>query len=243
MNLAKCAKTKYLLEIFSPLSFVFQDMPPQCEMLSPRPRCLTWNTKEVRSLAGRYLHACTRHSHTRKKNKRCIHARACTATHIQIHDKSHAGARINTADFSGCCCVSSASAAASVPSPYSTCGAIISWHTYPPLNDFSSSSASHLIKVESLMPLRDPTAFSRIHCHYENEWRQLRTQMFFHIMTESLLMCLVIFTVAAFDWRPWSGDSTNHVTHLTHYLWFLYLLCVSPSHPLSVSLCVAHRDH
>lgn len=42
--------------------------------------------------------------------------------------------------------VSSASGGgAGVPS---TCGAIILWHTYPPLNDFSSSPASHLIKVE-----------------------------------------------------------------------------------------------
>lgn len=68
---------------------------------------------------------------------------------------------------------------------------------FPPLNDFSSSSASHLIKVESLMPFRNPTAFSCIGCHYENEWWQLRTQMFFHIITECLLMCLMIFTVAA----------------------------------------------
>lgn len=83
-----------------------------------------------------------------------------------------------------------------------------------PLNDFSSSDASHLIKVESLMPFRDPSALDRIHCHYGNEWRQLRTQMFSHIMTESLLMCLVIFAVAASDWRPLVGDSANHVTRL-----------------------------
>lgn len=42
---------------------------------------------------------------------------------------------------------------------FTTCGAIISWHTYPPLNEFPSSTASHLIKVESLMPFRHPTAF------------------------------------------------------------------------------------
>lgn len=120
----------------------------------------------------------------------------------------------------------------------STCGAIISWHTYPPLNDFSSSPASHLIKVESLMPFRDPTAFNRIHCHYENEWRQLRTQMFFHIVTESLLMCLVIFTVAASDWRPWLV--TRLIMLLILHIAFGFCLCsASPFLTRSMS----HRDH
>lgn len=31
------------------------------------------------------------------------------------------------------------------------------------------------------------------------------------------------------------GDPTNHVTHLTPYIWVSCLLCVSLSHPLSVS--------
>ena len=124
------------------------------------------------------------------------------------------------------------------PALPSTCGAIISWHTYPPLNDFSSSPASHLIKVESLMPFRDPTAFSRIHCHYENEWRQLRTQMFFHIVTESLLMCLVIFTVAAFDWRPWLVPRL--IMLLILHITFGFCLC-SASPFLTRSL--SHRDH
>lgn len=152
--------------------------------------------------------------------------------HLHKYRDKHAHTWISQVVY----CVSSASVGASISSPNSTCGAIISWHTYPPLNDFSSSSASHLIKVESLMPFRDPTAFNCIHCHYENEWRQLRTQMFFHIMTESLSMRLMIFTATCLWLKALVGDSTNHVTHLTHYLWFLYLLCVSPSHPLSVSL-------
>lgn len=49
------------------------------------------------------------------------------------------------------------------------------------------------------MPFRDPNAFNCIYCHYENEWRQLRTQMFFHVMTKDLLMGLMIFAFAAFD--------------------------------------------
>lgn len=47
------------------------------------------------------------------------------------------------------------------------------------------------------MPFGDPGAFSRVRCHYGNERRQLRTQMFFQEETERLLMRLVIF--AAFD--------------------------------------------
>lgn len=216
INWAKCAMTKYLLEVFGLLSFVFQDVPPLCEMLSPRPRRLTWNTKKVSSLAGRYVHSCT-HSH--RKHKHRVRVSMCANTQLErlpVSARTH-GSTCTHLDFSGCCCVSSASVRASASSPCSTCGAIISWHTYPPLNDFSSSSASHLIKVESLMPFRDPTAFNCIHCHYENEWRQLRTQMFFHILTECLLMCLVIFTVAAFDWRPWLGTRliTLHISYIT----------------------------
>lgn len=52
------------------------------------------------------------------------------------------------------------------------------------------------------MPFGDPGAFSRVHCHYENERRQLRAQMFFHAVTERLLMCLLIFAFAASDGRP-----------------------------------------
>lgn len=151
---------------------------------------MPWNTKKGRSLASTddYTH----HSQTKQTN-----------THTYIHKlASCMNADKHIWISQGCCCVSSDSVRASVSSPYSTCGPIISWHTYPPLNDFSSSPSSRLIKVESLMPFRDPTAFNCIHCHYENEWRQLRTQMFFHIMTKSLLMCLVIFAVPAFDWRP-----------------------------------------
>lgn len=47
------------------------------------------------------------------------------------------------------------------------------------------------------MPFRDPGALDRAHCHYGNEWRQLRTQMFSRVVTESLLMCLVISAAAA----------------------------------------------
>lgn len=152
--------------------------------------------KKVRSLAGRCTH--------KKTSAASMRARAQNTNSHKLHmlRSSECRQTCTHLDFSGCCCVSSASVGASVSSPYSTCGAIISRHTYPPLNDFSSSPASHLIKVESLMPFRDPTAFNCIHCHYENEWRQLRTQMFFRVTTESLLMCLVIFTGAAFDWRP-----------------------------------------
>lgn len=49
------------------------------------------------------------------------------------------------------------------------------------------------------MPFGDPGALSRIRCHYENERRQLRAQMFFQEETETLLMRLVIFALAAFD--------------------------------------------
>lgn len=194
--------------------------------------------------ADKHMHAETFHT---PKNKRRIHAGTCTKRSFTTHtDRTLACARTHRLtrthlDFSGCCCVSSASVGASVSSPYSTCGAIISWHTYPPLNDFSSSSASHLIKVESLMPFRDPTAFNCIHCHYENEWRQLRTQMFFHIMTESLLMCLVIFSVAAFDWRPWSGTRLI-MLHIIHITFRFYIWSVAPALWLT-GMCVAHWDH
>lgn len=120
--------------------------------------------------------------------------------------RMHAGTWISQVG----CCISSLG-----EPPYSNL-----WHHYllthlsSPLNDFSSSDASHLIKVESLMPFRDPGALDRAHCHYGNEWRQLRTQMFSRVVTESLLMCLVISAAAASDWRPLVGDSANHVTRL-----------------------------
>lgn len=128
-------------------------------------------------------------------------------------------------------------------------------HLSSPLNDFSSSDASHLIKVESLMPFRDPGALDRAHCHYGNEWRQLRTQMFSRVVTESLLMCLVISAAAASDWRPLVGDSANHVTRLAAppFAFRASPLCpFQPPHPPSrlppphsrVSPArVAHRDH
>lgn len=226
INLAKFAVTKYLLLVFSPLSFVFQDMPPQCEMLSPRQRCLTWKTQRKWGLWQADMHMRAR-------------------THIQItanctsrscsHPRKHAPKQGRTWISQVVAVFHQLQWEPVLPS---TCGAIISWHTYPPLNDFSSSPASHLIKVESLMPFRDPTAFNRIHCHYENEWRQLRTQMFFHIVTESLLMCLVIFTVAASDWRPWLV--TRLIMLLILHIAFGFCLC-SASPFLTRSL--SHRDH
>lgn len=182
------------------------------------------------------------------RNKHCIHVSTCANTHLnrclllREHTDTHARTWISQVF----CCVSSASVGASVSPPCSARGAIISWHTYPPLNDFSSSSASRLIKVESLMPFRDPTAFNCIHCHYENEWRQLRTWMFFHILTECHLMCLMIATLAAFDWRPWLGTRliTPHILYIT---FGFYTCSVSPFLTYSLShwhgVCVAHRGH
>lgn len=96
INLPKYAKTMYLQEKSCLLSFVFQDMPPQYEMLSPRPRCLTWKTKKVKSLAGRYLHAITHiptktgihvHKHAFKFTHAACQVCACICanTHVNMH--------------------------------------------------------------------------------------------------------------------------------------------------------------
>lgn len=224
INLAKYAKTKYLLQILNPLSFVFRDVPHQCEMLSRRPRCLTWNTKNVRYLPGRYEHACT-HSHTKARRsckQRSFKWMPVSCTHL---------------NFSGCCCVSSASVWASVSSPCSTSGGIISWHTYPPLNDLSSSSASHLIKTER----RELNAIQRSQCfqlHLLSLWKWMAAAENSDVLSRhdegslngSYDLCLCCLWLKAL-----AGDSTNHVTHLAHYIRYLYQHCAFFSRPLYVS--------
>lgn len=145
---------------------------------SLRPRCPTWKAKEAKIFDRcRWTHMSSANVKTRNLDRRA-------ATWISEL----------------CRRVSSAGGFSSALNLWSH--RLTRWHTYPPLNDFSSSPASHLIRVESLMPFGDLSAFSRIHCHYENERRQLKAQMFFCAATERLLMCLVIFAFAASDERP-----------------------------------------
>lgn len=126
-------------------------------------------------------------------------------------------------NFSGRSCVSSAC----VSSPCSTCGAIISWHTYSALNDFSSSSARHLIKIER----REPNAIQRSHCfqlHLLSLWKWMAAAESSHILLHhdgvslnaSCDLCCCCLWLKALV-----GDLTNHIIHLTHYLWLPHCLC------------------
>lgn len=102
---------------------------------------LTRNTKNLRSLPGRYAHAC---AHSCSKTRiHCIHPwvgleQTLTVTDTQVKSThtwiSQVVALFHQLQFE--------------PAFPCTFGAIISWHTYSHLEDFSSSFASHLIKTE-----------------------------------------------------------------------------------------------
>lgn len=65
-------------------------MPPQCETLSPRLSYLTWNTKKVRPLAGRYTHACTHTAHTHKTSTASTNAHSNSHKYACKHADKHA---------------------------------------------------------------------------------------------------------------------------------------------------------
>lgn len=116
-------KTEYLQEIFGPVGFVFQDTAPRCDTLSLRLRRRNMKDKKTARIAF-----VTAQIHTLCAPC-CI--RAIIAHKNQAHTWiSRAAAVFHQPPFGG----------GSVPPPCSTCGAIILWHTYLPLNDFSSSS-------------------------------------------------------------------------------------------------------
>lgn len=197
-------------------------MPPQCEMLSPRRRCLTWNTKKVRSLAGRYAHACT---HARSNHNKLHVALMLASAQTRTLTGTHL-------DFSGCCCVSSASVGAS--------SSFNLWRHYL-LTHLSSSKWFLFISCESPNQSWKLNAIQRSHCfqpHSLSLWEWMaaaeNSDVLSHRDGESLNVSCDLYRRCLWL-KALAGDSTNHVTHLTHCIWVLSVLRVSLSHPLSVS--------
>lgn len=149
------------------------------------------------------------------------------------------GALISTREFLQVVAgVSSAPVGDCVSSSCSTCGAIISWHTYSSLNDFSSSPAWCLIKTER----RELNAIQRSHCFQLlllSLWKWMAAAENSHVLSQ----CDGVSLNASYDlcclWlKALVGDLTNHIMRLTHYLWFL---TASANSVLHIEIISEHR--
>lgn len=216
-------------------------MPPRCEMLTLRPRCLAWNTKES-EIFGRQMHT--------QKNKRCIHAGTCTkhkftqtayAAFQRMQTNMHAPGFLRLL----LCFISFSR---------SQCFFTIIWWIL--FNLWSHYLPTHLsspkwflfISCKSPNQSWKLNAIQRSHCfqlHSLSLWKWMAAAENSDVLSrhdrESLNVSCDLYWCCLWL-KALVGDSTNHVTRPTPYIWVLYLLCVSLSHPLCLA-SVAHRDH
>lgn len=231
-DLAKHRETKHSLEIISPLSFVLLDMLPRCKM--PK----TKTDMKQSEIFGRRM--CARI----QKPEQSIYGSVCTKQPSRFRRRACAMFKRMQTNKRAPGFLRSLLCFISFSRSRRFFARSNLWSHYL-LTHLSSPKWFLFISCKSPNQSWKLNAIQRSHCfqrHSLSLWKWMaaaeNSDVLSHHDRESLNVSCDLYC-CCFWLKALVGDLTNHVTHLTPYIWVLYLLCVSLSLLLSVSLaCV-----